>query len=101
MRINHRPRRGPQPLSGLAAAAVLFASTGSAGAWTLQEASAPYRGTTIRVVGLDRPSYDAMKQLIPDFEKTTGINVKVVTYRMKARWKPRLWTSHPAPMTMT
>jgi multiple sugar transport system substrate-binding protein len=80
MRINHRPRRGPQPLSGLAAAAVLFASTGSAGAWTLQEASAPYRGTTIRVVGLDRPSYDAMKQLIPDFEKTTGINVKVVTY---------------------
>ncbi len=64
----------------LAVAAMLLASAGSAGAWSLKDAAAPYRGMTITVVGLDRPSYAAMKELIPDFEKESGINVKVVTF---------------------
>ncbi|HEU4684499.1 MAG TPA: sugar ABC transporter substrate-binding protein [Nitrospira sp.] len=45
-------------------------------AWSLKEAAAPYKGTTISVVGLDRPSYKAAEKLTPEFEKETGIHVQ-------------------------
>ena len=44
-------------------------------AWTLADAAAPYKGTSITVVGLDRPSYKIAQQLTPQFEKATGIHV--------------------------
>lgn len=55
-------------------AACLF--SGNAFAWSLKEAAAPYKGTTINVVGLDRPSYKAAQKLTPEFEKETGIKVQ-------------------------
>jgi multiple sugar transport system substrate-binding protein len=44
-------------------------------AWSLKEAAAPYKGTSITVVGLDRPSYKAAQELAGEFTKETGINV--------------------------
>ncbi|MGH7120188.1 MAG: ABC transporter substrate-binding protein [Acetobacteraceae bacterium] len=70
-----------------AAAAAIIAASGPAEAWTLQEAAAPYKGTTVTVVGLDRPSYVAMKELIPEFEKESGITVKVVTFPYESTLK--------------
>lgn len=57
------------------AVAGLCASGGTARAWSLAEAAAPYKGTAITVVGLDRPSYKIAQQLTPQFEKATGIHV--------------------------
>ncbi|NNC23366.1 sugar ABC transporter substrate-binding protein [Salinisphaera sp. USBA-960] len=60
-----------------ALAGMLF--SGSAFAWNLKEAAAPYKGTTITVVGLERPSYEAAQELTSRFEDKTGINVKWVS----------------------
>ncbi len=57
------------------ATATLFACA-QASAWTLKEAAAPYSGTTINAIFLDRPGYAAAEKLIPQFEKETGIKVK-------------------------
>ena len=62
-------------LIAAAAAATLAIGAGHADAWTLSEAAKPYKGTSITVVGLDRPSYKAAQQLTPQFEKETGIKV--------------------------
>ena len=65
-----------------AAAFALVTATASlvaapdASAWTLKEAAAPYSGTTISAIFLDRPGYKAAETLIPQFEKETGIKVK-------------------------
>jgi multiple sugar transport system substrate-binding protein len=59
----------------VAALAVAGVSGGHADAWTLSQAAAPYKGETITVVGLDRPSYKIAQQLTPEFEKATGIHV--------------------------
>lgn len=45
-------------------------------AWTLKDAAAPYSGTTINAIFLDRPGYKAAAKLIPQFEQETGIKVK-------------------------
>lgn len=58
----------------------LGASAQAARAWSLAEASAPYKGMTIQVVGLDRPSYKAAQALTPEFEKETGIHINWVNY---------------------
>ena len=52
--------------AGLATAGLLGA--GSARAWDLAQAAAPYKGTSITVVGLDRPRYAAARPLTPEFE---------------------------------
>jgi multiple sugar transport system substrate-binding protein len=44
--------------------------------WSLAEAAKPYRGITITASFLPRPGYEAAIQLIPEFEKITGIKVK-------------------------
>jgi multiple sugar transport system substrate-binding protein len=51
-----------------------------AGAWTLEEASKPYSGATIRVVGEALPPLEALAKLAPEFEKATGIDVEVEMY---------------------
>lgn len=53
-------------VTGLAlGAAAAKPERGAAASWSLGEAAAPYKGMTINVVVLDRPSYVAEKQLIP------------------------------------
>jgi len=54
-------------------------AAGGAQAWTLEEAAAPYKGTTIKAIFLDRPGYAAAIKLLPDFEKRTGIKVSYET----------------------
>ncbi len=71
-------------LLGLAA---VGSPAGSAAGWSLKDAAAPYKGMTINVVVLDRPSYVAEKQLIPQFEQETGINVKTTTYPYESTLK--------------
>src|ERR1700712_750224 len=53
--------------------------SGAAQAWTLEEAAAPYKGTEIKAIFLDRPGYAAAIKLLPDFEKRTGIKVSYET----------------------
>ncbi|MBX6321751.1 MAG: sugar ABC transporter substrate-binding protein [Rhodospirillaceae bacterium] len=60
--------------AALAAAGLLISS--GAFAWSLKEAAAPYAGTTIKALFLDRPGYAAAEKLIPQFEKETGIKVE-------------------------
>jgi multiple sugar transport system substrate-binding protein len=62
----------------LGASAVL-AMGGQAGAWTLEEAAKPYAGTEVNVLFLDRPGYNAVKQMLPDFEAATGIKMNITT----------------------
>jgi multiple sugar transport system substrate-binding protein len=80
--MNHLANGGGSRLRQtlLAAAAVLLVGGGHAWAWTLKEAAAPYKGTSITVVGLDRPSYAAAQQLTGEFTKETGIDVNWVTF---------------------
>ena len=44
-------------------------------AWSLKEAAAPYKGTTISMMINFHPSTDATKPLIKEFEEITGIKV--------------------------
>lgn len=68
-------------LTGVASALIGFAATAHASnSWSLKKAAAPYKGMTVTVVGLHRPSYAAAKKLTPQFEKETGIHVKWLLY---------------------
>jgi multiple sugar transport system substrate-binding protein len=58
----------------------LTAAAGSAQAWTLEEAAAPYKGTTIRTVGEALPPLEALAKLKHKFEERTGITVEVEMY---------------------
>ncbi|MFK7994414.1 MAG: sugar ABC transporter substrate-binding protein [Granulosicoccus sp.] len=62
------------------AAACALASVGSANAWTLEEAAKPYAGTTVDVVFLLRPGYEAAEAMLPEFEQATGINVNIIKH---------------------
>jgi len=48
----------------------------TSGNWSLAEAAKPYRGMTVTASFLPRPGYEAAIELIPEFEKLTGIKVK-------------------------
>ena len=62
--------------------AVSLSTQAAAQAWSLKTAAAPYAGTTVSAIFLDRPGYKAAAALIPQFEKETGIKIKaeVVPY---------------------
>ncbi len=62
----------------LSSAAVMCAA-GAANAWSLEEAAKPYAGTTVDVLFLDRPGYNAAKEMLPEFEAATGIKVNATT----------------------
>jgi multiple sugar transport system substrate-binding protein len=49
-------------------------------AWSLEEAAAPYKGTTIRTVGEALPPLEAMDKLKSEFEERTGIKVVIEMY---------------------
>ncbi len=50
--------------------------------WALEKAAAPFKGTQLNVIFLDRPGYRAVIKLLPEFEKRTGIkvNYEIVPY---------------------
>ena len=73
--------------NGVSAAAILLgvlaaAPTAQAEAWDIAKAAAPYKGTELNVIFLDRPGYRAIIKLLPEFEKQTGIkvNYEIVPY---------------------
>ena len=49
-------------------------------AWSLEEAAAPYKGTTLRTVGEALPPLEAMAELKSEFESRTGIAVEIEMY---------------------
>lgn len=71
-------------------AALLIAGTHNAYAWNLKQAAEPYKGETITVVGLERPSYRAAQKLTPIFEKETGIHVKWAIYPYESTLKAEM-----------
>lgn len=63
--------------------ACMIGMTAAAGAWSLKDAAAPYKGTTLRVSAMSGYQYNANAvELAKEFEKTTGIKVIIdmVTY---------------------
>ncbi len=70
--------------SSLALAASLGLGAGHASAqmgdWTLEKAAKPYAGTSIDVVFLLRPGYEAAEKMLPVFEEKTGIKVNIIKH---------------------
>ncbi|MFK7602330.1 ABC transporter substrate-binding protein [Deinococcus sp. SM5_A1] len=62
-----------------AALTALLAASAQAQSWSLAKAAAPYKGTTVKAIFLDRPGYKAAAALIPQFEKETGIKISFET----------------------
>ena len=52
----------------------------AASAWSLEEAAAPYAGTTVDVVFLLRPGYEAIEAMLPEFEEKTGIKINIIKH---------------------
>src|SRR5260370_16414549 len=77
-------------------AACFGLSGGVAGAWRLEEAAKPYKGTEISVIFLDRPGYRAIMKMLPDFEQKTGIKVKyeIVPYESTLEKEVRDFSSN-------
>ena len=60
----------------LASGLSIFAFSAPATAWSLKQAAAPYKGTSITILDETTPLQEAMAKLVPDFIEETGINVK-------------------------
>lgn len=58
----------------------LIASGAMAADWNLKDAAAPYAGTTVDVVFLLRPGYEAIEAMLPTFEEETGIKVNIIKH---------------------
>jgi len=69
-------------LAFTAGAAMTAPQTASAAEWDIAKAAAPFKGTQINVIFLDRPGYRAIIKLLPEFEQKTGIkvNYEIVPY---------------------
>jgi multiple sugar transport system substrate-binding protein len=59
--------------------AAVAAST-QALSWSLEEAAKPYAGTTVDVVFLLRPGYEAAEKMIPEFTEKTGIKINIIKH---------------------
>ncbi|MGE3830331.1 MAG: ABC transporter substrate-binding protein [Parvibaculaceae bacterium] len=75
MTFEHRDSR--LGLSVLVAAAAYVVASGPAGAWSLEEASAPYKGQTVHIACEAYAPCIAFQKFIPEFEQRTGIKVTV------------------------
>jgi multiple sugar transport system substrate-binding protein len=66
----------------IVAAGASIGSTPAHAEWAIDKAAAPYSGTQINAIFLDRPGYRAVIKLLPEFEKKTGIkvNYEIVPY---------------------
>ncbi len=69
-------------LPAAAAAAAIFATGALADGhgWSLKKAAEPYAGTTVDVVFLLRPGYEAIEAMLPAFEEETGININIIKH---------------------
>lgn len=65
---------------GLALSVGLGLGSAQASEWTLEKAAEPYAGTTVDVVFLLRPGYEAAEAMLPEFEEKTGIKVNIVKH---------------------
>jgi len=61
-------------------AAGIAATGATAQSWSLKEAAAPYAGTTVDVVFLLRPGYEAIEAMIPAFSEETGIEINIIKH---------------------
>jgi len=66
--------------AAIASACWLASGMTVANAWTLEEAAKPYAGTTVDVVFLLRPGYEAAEAMLPEFEEKTGIKVNIIKH---------------------
>lgn len=48
--------------------------------WSLKAAAEPYAGTTVDVVFLLRPGYEAIEAMLPAFEAETGIKINIIKH---------------------
>jgi multiple sugar transport system substrate-binding protein len=66
----------------IVAASASIGSTPAHAEWAIDKAAAPYSGTQVNAIFLDRPGYRAVIKLLPEFEKKTGIkvNYEIVPY---------------------
>ncbi len=48
--------------------------------WSLADAAKPYAGTTVDVVFLLRPGYEAIEAMLPAFEEETGIKINIIKH---------------------
>jgi multiple sugar transport system substrate-binding protein len=69
-------------MSAIVAYSATVRSTPANAEWAIDKAAAPYSGTEINAIFLDRPGYRAVIKLLPEFEKKTGIkvNYEIVPY---------------------
>jgi multiple sugar transport system substrate-binding protein len=67
-------------VSALALMTALASGPALAQDWSLEKAAEPYRGTTVDVVFLQRPGYEAAKQMLQDFTERTGIEVNITEH---------------------
>lgn len=69
-------------LLGTAAVASVLATGAIADGhgWSLADAAKPYAGTTVDVVFLLRPGYEAIEAMLPAFEEQTGIKVNLIKH---------------------
>jgi len=74
---------GLRKLLCTAAMAMSLTTTGAladAHGWSLKDAAKPYKGTTVDVVFLLRPGYEAVEAMLPAFEEETGIKINVIKH---------------------
>jgi multiple sugar transport system substrate-binding protein len=69
-------------LLGATAVTSLMATGAIAGGhgWSLADAAKPYAGTTVDVVFLLRPGYEAIEAMLPAFEEETGIKINIIKH---------------------
>jgi multiple sugar transport system substrate-binding protein len=68
----------------------------NAAPWNIEQAAAPFKGTELNVIFLDRPGYRAIIKLLPEFEKKTGIkvNYEIVPYENTREKEVLSFNSH-------
>ena len=66
----------------IAVGSAMLAPAPAQAQWAIEKAAAPFKGTQLNVIFLDRPGYRAVIKLLPEFEKKTGIkvNYEIVPY---------------------
>ncbi|SFC99087.1 ABC transporter substrate-binding protein [Tropicimonas isoalkanivorans] len=67
-------------LSCAATVALIASGAVAQSDWSLEEAAKPYAGTTVDVVFLLRPGYEAIEAMLPEFEERTGIKVNIIKH---------------------
>ena len=72
----------PAKLLGTAAIGAMMATGALADnhGWSLKAAAEPYAGTTVDVVFLLRPGYEAIEAMLPTFEEETGIKINIIKH---------------------